>query len=86
MTQLTIRGVDERLHKALKEKAEEQGISVNRLALDALRQSVGLVDSQRRHHDLDHLAGTWTEEEYEEFQKALELQRRIEPELWESES
>jgi hypothetical protein len=32
---------------------------------------------------LNHLAGTWTDEEAAEFDAALAEQRRIEPELWE---
>lgn len=35
------------------------------------------------HHDLDHLAGTWSDEEAAEFDAALAEQRKIDPELWE---
>ena len=35
------------------------------------------------HHDLDHLAGTWSPEEAREFEAALTEQRQIDPELWE---
>lgn len=86
MTQLTVRGIDAQLHKALKEDAQKRGVSVNRIVLDALRQMAGLEQprGQRpmRHHDLDHLAGAWTEAEFEEFQAAIEQQRTIDPELW----
>jgi len=34
------------------------------------------------HHDLDHLAGTWTDEEAASFDAALAEQRRVDPELW----
>jgi hypothetical protein len=34
------------------------------------------------HHDLDHLFGCWSKEEYEEFNEALREQRQIEPEMW----
>lgn len=34
------------------------------------------------HRDLDHLAGTWSKEEADEFDEALAEQRRIDPELW----
>lgn len=37
----------------------------------------------QRHHDLDHLAGTWSEEAAAEFDAALAEQRKIDPELWE---
>jgi hypothetical protein len=81
MTQLTVRGVDEQLLRALKERASQRGISVNRLVLDTLRQMEGLGpnrNTQQRYHDLDYLVGTWSDEEYEEFQTALAQQRQIE--------
>jgi hypothetical protein len=34
------------------------------------------------HYDLDHLAGTWSEEEAEAFDAALAEQRRVDPEIW----
>lgn len=85
MTQLTVRGVDEQLLNSLKKTAIERGVSVNRLVLEALRQMTGLAsDGQavQRHHDLDYLAGTWTAEEYANFQAALDQQRQIDTELW----
>jgi hypothetical protein len=46
----------------------------------------GLPISQKAagqyHDDLDHLAGTWSDEEAAEFDAALAEQRKIEPELW----
>ena len=86
MTQLTVRGVDAKLHNALKETAQQKGVSVNRVVLDALRQAAGLEpasgQSQQRHHDLDYLAGTWTAAEYDEFMAALTEERSIDDELW----
>ena len=85
MTQLTVRGVDEQLLIALKAQATQRGMSVNRLVLEALRKMTGQTPDRQapqRFHDLDDLAGTWTEEAYAEFQAALVQQRQIDPELW----
>ena len=38
------------------------------------------------HHDLDGLAGTWTEEEAAEFETATEGFRQVEPDLWSGEN
>jgi hypothetical protein len=35
-----------------------------------------------RHDDLDDLAGTWSPEEGEAFDRVLSEQRTIDPELW----
>ena len=88
MTQLTVRGVDAKLHNALKETAQERGVSVNRVVLDALRKAAGVEpaggQSQQQYHDLDYLAGTWTAAEYDEFMAALTDHRSIDDELWQS--
>jgi len=36
----------------------------------------------KTYHDLDHLAGTWTEEEYTEFTNATADFGKIDEELW----
>lgn len=86
MKQLTVRGVDRALDESLRQEAERRGLSVNRTVLALLRESFGLAENGSPpatiHHDLDHLAGTWSEEEYDAFQGALGEQRRIDEELW----
>jgi hypothetical protein len=34
------------------------------------------------YHDLDHLAGTWSDEEATIFEASWVEQRRVDPELW----
>ena len=89
-TQLTVRGVDTQLERRLREEAERRGLSVNRTVLQLLRDGVGLTDSPGagrarrtlRYDDLDHLAGTWSDQDAREFDAALGKMRRVEPELW----
>lgn len=84
MSQLTVRDVDERLAEALRREAEARGLSVNRLVLQLLRESVGLSSSKQPpiFTDLDHLAGTWSAENAAEIEPHLSTQRRIDVELW----
>jgi hypothetical protein len=84
MTQLTVRDVDQRLDETLKQEAETRGMSVNRLILQLLRESVGLSSSKQSpvFTDLDPLAGTWTESDAAEFEQSLSTQRPIDDELW----
>jgi hypothetical protein len=42
----------------------------------------GFTTDRKLHHDLDHLAGTWSDEEAAAFDAALLEQRRVDPELW----
>ena len=85
MKQLTIRGVDEKLHKTLQNKADQHGVSMNRYVLHLIKESVGLAASslpEPEFDDLDDLAGTWTEAEYAEFTSSLAGQRQIDAEMW----
>jgi plasmid stability protein len=84
--QLTIRGLGDELHMALKQEASRRGLSMNRYVLLILRRAVSPGDERWQEnvtfHDLDYLAGTWTEEEFQEFYKRLDPQRSTEEELW----
>lgn len=84
--QLTIRSVDPELQHILKTEAKRRGLSVNRYVLMLLREAAGLgsgnPEPEREFHDLDHFIGTWTQQEYEEFEKELAVQRSIDEELW----
>ncbi len=86
MKQLTIRGVDKELHHALRRRADQHGMSINRYVLSVIRESVGLANGgvlrDSEFDDLDDLAGTWTQQDYEEFKGQLQAQRSIDTELW----
>jgi hypothetical protein len=86
MAQLTVRGVGKKLHDALKREAKRRDVSVNRVVLLLLRESLGLSVKNtvfaETYHDLDHLAGTWTDEDADIFIKRLTDQRQIDEGLW----
>ena len=75
MNQLTITGIDDDLSASLRRRAMSEGISLNAVALKLLRQGAGLADDAGRADtvgsSLDHLMGTWTSEEANEFDSAL---------------
>ncbi|MBI4278387.1 MAG: hypothetical protein HY660_08010 [Armatimonadetes bacterium] len=89
MKQLTVRQIDPALAKRLRETARARGLSLNRTVLLLLRQAAGLARQEPeppkapvRHTDLDHLAGTWSEQEAQEFDEAVRELRQVDPELW----
>jgi hypothetical protein len=80
---LTIRGCDDNLARILKRESRKIGTSVNRLVLETLINTfMGNGKKQERYNDLDSLAGTWTEDEAAEFDKAIEDFEIIDPEAW----
>ena len=78
--QLTIRKVPDRVDCRLRDRAREEGKSLNRVAIEALERGLGLSGEEIEHHDLDDLAGTWIEDP--EFDRAIEDMDRVDPELW----
>lgn len=85
MKQLTVRGVDEELHWALKAEEQRRAASMNQVVLALLKEAMGLGNGngrERIHHDLDRFIGTWTEEDAEELETFLAEHRTIDEELW----
>lgn len=84
MTTMTLRGVDERITAALKEKARKEGVSVNALMLRVLKESLGIEKKKRSvvYDDLDHLAGTWSKKDASEFERATAVFEKVDEEMW----
>ena len=87
MKQLTIRGFDDELEGRIRQLASREGISLNRAVLRLLRRGAGLGDGKGGADtvgdSLDHLIGTWTEEETDEMDRALEDLSQVDETMWE---
>ena len=86
---ITINDLDPMTLQRLESEARRRGIDMGTLARDVLRQALPPVGGQldrgaasQLHHDLDHLAGTWSEADAREFAAAVEPFGRIDAELW----
>ena len=86
MKQLTVRGFDEDLKRAIRQLAQREGTSLNRAALRLLRRGAGLPDGQGDGKTigsaLDDLFGSWSEREAEEFNEALEVFETVDEAAW----
>ncbi len=83
MATMTLRGIDERIATALKEKAKKEGTSVNALMLRLLKESLGMEKKRGVvYADLDHLAGTWSKEDAVEFDQATAVFEKVDEEMW----
>jgi hypothetical protein len=85
MATLSIRGLDEETARLLKDAAQKAGSSVNAQVLELIRRGLGLGEGRGRagrYRDLDHLAGTWSEEEAQEFEAATAAFEVVDEELW----
>ena len=86
MDQLTVRGFDHELPEHIRRLSKREGISLNQAALKLLRKGAGLADLKRKVDtvgpSLDHLIGTWTDEEAAEMDQALEELEVIDEADW----
>jgi len=84
MKTITIRGIEPELENRLRETARANGDSLNATVLKLLRRVLNLDKRPvfPEHHDLDHLAGTWTAADEKEFRETQEQFERIDEELW----
>jgi plasmid stability protein len=77
---LTIRNVPDELAEALEREKGRRSGSLNQTVIELLSQGLGVAGP--RSNGLARLAGTWTEEEYREFEKNVAPFEEIDPELW----
>lgn len=83
MTAITLRNIPSELQKIIRKRAGANGMSLNKTVIRMLEEAAGKGKSGREvHHDLDHLAGRWSEEEAAAFEAALVEQRTVDPENW----
>lgn len=84
MNAITVRNLPPHVAKAVREKARKEKLSLNKAVVRLLEEATGATPTETRtvHDDLDHLAGTWSQADYDEFMEAVGEQRRIDPEMW----
>jgi plasmid stability protein len=78
--QYTLRGIPNSLDAALRQRAREQGKSLNEVAVEALARDAGLSGERGRQRDLSDIAGTWRADRL--FDQAIAAQDTIDKELW----
>jgi plasmid stability protein len=85
MGAITLRGLEPSLKEKLKRAAKKEGKSVNQMVKDTLKQHLGMIKDKKFtlvHHDLDHLFGRWSEEEFKRIQRKIDSERKVDEELW----
>ena len=86
MKQLTLRGFDPSVERALTKVAQEKQWSLNRAALYLIRRGADLLEDESRPRtvgrDVDRLIGSWSAEEAEEFENATHVFEAVDEGLW----
>jgi len=84
MKSITIHNLDDRLDSLIREKAKEQGTSLNKTIKLLLKKSLGLYsnnDEDRKDDFLD-LFGVWKKRDKNEFDENTKEFRKVNPEEW----
>jgi hypothetical protein len=82
IAQMTVRRVSDRLEAELRRRAELRGCSLNRAILDLLEEATGLQSARGKRRDLTRLAGTWSAEEFADFERHTEPFAYIDEDVW----
>ena len=85
MKTITIRGIEEQMSQRIRELAGAESLSLNQYIFKILRESLGLSKERnhtRRYTDLNYLIGSWSEEEFLEFEESQKPFASIDEELW----
>jgi hypothetical protein len=85
MKSIIIRDIEPAIADKLKKDAKLVGKSVNQFIKDMIKNQMGFGGKKKHsilHHDLDHLFGRWDEKEFEQIQGKIDLERKIDEELW----
>jgi hypothetical protein len=83
--QLTLRGLDPRVQREIRALAKREGISLNRAALRLLEKGAGIGQPDAADcigSSLDHLIGTWTDQDARAFLESIQSCEQIDAELW----
>jgi plasmid stability protein len=86
---LTLSNLDDETFRRLQAEAQRRGVDVESAAKSVLASHLPAKPAERNersngppYHDLDFLAGTWTDEEAQEFLDAIADCGRVDPEMW----
>jgi hypothetical protein len=83
MSYLTIRGIPEELARALQEEKNRRGKSVNQTVIELLKQALHLDwTSKKGGNGLEKLSGTWSQKEFDLFEKATAVFENTDQEQW----
>lgn len=82
MSQITIRHIDPKLENLIRRISKQQHKSLSDVANQLLLKGAGLEGVVAKNRNLKDLAGTWSQEEAEVFDKNQEQFSQVDPELW----
>jgi plasmid stability protein len=82
MGYLTVRDIPTDVTKALRAETRRRGKSLNQTVIELLKQALGLGWDSPGANGLEKLAGNWSQEELERFERTTAVFEHIDEEEW----
>ena len=84
MPQITLRGIDPDVERAIRKLAKKSGKSINRVILDMVYQHSGIAKkgSKPLGESLRSMAGGWSEKEATDFLESIKSCEQIDEDMW----
>ena len=85
MKVITLRNLAPGLARKLHERSQQAGTSLARTVVHLLEERLGIAGKGERvdaDDGLDALAGSWSQEQADEFDSGLAQQRTVDPDFW----
>lgn len=86
MKQITLRSIPDEIEVMVKKEAKAKGLSLNKTFITLLEKATGVKTKDKKkkatYHDLDSLFGVWSKNDAIAFNSSLQLQRKVDAELW----
>ena len=79
---LTVRNLPARVAEAVRAESRRRGLSLNQTVIELLAAATGVGHDPAATNGLEQLAGTWSEDEFDQFEAALNDMSHIDDELW----
>ena len=84
MKSITIHGLDDELDREIREKAKNQGTSLNKTIKKLLMKALGIKSPKEQDHRSEYmdLFGVWSDKDYREFLESTEDFNAVDPGDW----
>ena len=82
MNQLTLRQIPDRVAEKLRAAARERGESINKTAIHLLSIALRIEKHPSIKRKISNLAGTWSQEEADEFEKHVAFSEIVDEDVW----
>ncbi len=80
--QMTLRRIPDQLEKALRHRAKDSGLSLNRVSIELLSQALGVDSPATKKRNLSEFCGVWSQDDLKEFEQNTNCFDAIDAEIW----